>query len=86
MFDVIRRIKVILIVLHLSRKSSTDLCSSFFLLLCFLRTPEGAVHDVVVINVYCPRADRENKERMSYKLQFYNLLQLRAEALVHEGR
>ncbi|XP_071807640.1 DNA-(apurinic or apyrimidinic site) endonuclease 2-like [Asterias amurensis] len=51
-----------------------------------IRTPEGAVHDVVVINVYCPRADRENKERMLYKLQFYNLLQLRAEALVHEGR
>ncbi|XP_038061270.1 DNA-(apurinic or apyrimidinic site) endonuclease 2-like isoform X2 [Patiria miniata] len=51
-----------------------------------VRDADGISHDLVVINVYCPRADRENQERMDYKLQFYNLLQLRAEALVKAGR
>ena len=41
---------------------------------------------VVIINLYCPRADKENKERVDYKLRFYKLLQERAEALVGGGR
>ncbi|KAL9959776.1 hypothetical protein ACROYT_G033131 [Oculina patagonica] len=41
---------------------------------------------VVIINVYCPRADKENKDRVDFKLKFYKLLQERAEAIVKEGR
>ena len=41
---------------------------------------------VVIINVYCPRADKENKERVDFKLKFYKLLQERAEAIVKTGR
>ena len=41
---------------------------------------------VVIINVYCPRADKENKDRVDFKLKFYKLLQERAETLVKAGR
>jgi len=41
---------------------------------------------LVVINVYCPRAEPGNAERLQYKLQFYRLLQLRAEAILSSGR
>ena len=41
---------------------------------------------VVIINVYCPRADKENKDRVNFKLNFYKLLQERAEVLVKAGR
>ncbi|XP_072178069.1 DNA-(apurinic or apyrimidinic site) endonuclease 2-like [Diadema setosum] len=44
------------------------------------------VWDLVIINVYCPRADHENQERVSYKLGFYRALQLRAEALCKAGK
>ncbi|MCJ8735001.1 hypothetical protein PDJAM_G00241830 [Pangasius djambal] len=37
---------------------------------------------LTIINVYCPRADPEKPERKLFKLQFYKLLQSRAEALV----
>ncbi|KAK3540634.1 hypothetical protein QTP70_034383, partial [Hemibagrus guttatus] len=37
---------------------------------------------LTVINVYCPRADPEKPERKHFKLQFYKLLQSRAEAIV----
>ncbi|KAI5094984.1 DNA-(apurinic or apyrimidinic site) lyase 2 [Silurus meridionalis] len=37
---------------------------------------------LTVINVYCPRADPEKPERKLFKLQFYKLLQSRAEAIV----
>ncbi|XP_017264899.1 DNA-(apurinic or apyrimidinic site) lyase 2 [Kryptolebias marmoratus] len=40
---------------------------------------------VTVINVYCPRADPEKPERKRFKLQFYRLLQSRAEALLKDG-
>uniref|UniRef100_A0A1A7X338 DNA-(apurinic or apyrimidinic site) endonuclease n=2 Tax=Iconisemion striatum TaxID=60296 RepID=A0A1A7X338_9TELE len=40
---------------------------------------------VTVINVYCPRADPEKPERKQFKLQFYKLLQCRAEALLKDG-
>ena len=42
--------------------------------------------NVVIINVYCPRADKENKDRVNFKLRFYKLLQERAEALVNGRR
>lgn len=41
---------------------------------------------VAVINVYCPRADPEKPERKQFKLQFYKLLQCRAEAVLKDGR
>ena len=41
---------------------------------------------VVVINVYCPRADQENQERVDFKINFYKLLQARAEALLEKGK
>ena len=41
---------------------------------------------ITVINVYCPRADPEKPERKQFKLQFYKLLQRRAEALLKDGR
>ncbi|XP_076859744.1 DNA-(apurinic or apyrimidinic site) endonuclease 2 [Brachyhypopomus gauderio] len=37
---------------------------------------------LTVINVYCPRADPEKPERKLFKLQFYKLLQSRAEAFL----
>ncbi|XP_036960958.1 DNA-(apurinic or apyrimidinic site) lyase 2 [Acanthopagrus latus] len=40
---------------------------------------------ITVINVYCPRADPEKLERKQFKLQFYKLLQRRAEALLKDG-
>ncbi|XP_049272965.1 DNA-(apurinic or apyrimidinic site) endonuclease 2 isoform X2 [Rhipicephalus sanguineus] len=40
---------------------------------------------VAVINVYCPRADPERPERGQMKLDFYNLLELRAKALLESG-
>ncbi|KAL6119314.1 apex2 [Pungitius sinensis] len=40
---------------------------------------------VAVINVYCPRADPEKPERKQFKLQFYKVLQCRAEAILKEG-
>nr|XP_046251904.1 DNA-(apurinic or apyrimidinic site) lyase 2 [Scatophagus argus] len=40
---------------------------------------------VTVINVYCPRADPEKPERKQFKLQFYKLLQCRAEAILKNG-
>ncbi|XP_043102012.1 DNA-(apurinic or apyrimidinic site) lyase 2 [Puntigrus tetrazona] len=40
---------------------------------------------LTVINVYCPRADPEKPERKHYKLQFYQLLQCRAEAILSSG-
>ena len=46
--------------------------------------PEGK--SVVIINVYCPRADKEKKERVDFKMNFYKLLQERAESLVNAGR
>lgn len=41
---------------------------------------------LTVINVYCPRADPEKPERKHFKLQFYKLVQSRAEAIVGPRR
>lgn len=46
---------------------------------------QDQVKTVTVINVYCPRADPEKPERKQFKLQFYNLLQGRAEAILKGG-
>ncbi|KAI4895855.1 hypothetical protein NFI96_021423, partial [Prochilodus magdalenae] len=40
---------------------------------------------LTVINVYCPRADPEKPERKLFKLQFYKLLQSRAETIEGPG-
>ncbi|XP_068608408.1 DNA-(apurinic or apyrimidinic site) endonuclease 2 [Brachionichthys hirsutus] len=40
---------------------------------------------LTVINVYCPRADPDKPERKQFKLQFYRLLQCRAEAILKDG-
>ncbi|MED6245394.1 DNA-(apurinic or apyrimidinic site) lyase 2 [Ataeniobius toweri] len=46
---------------------------------------QNKVKTVSVINVYCPRADPDKPERKLFKLQFYKLLQSRAEALLKGG-
>ncbi|XP_056130895.1 DNA-(apurinic or apyrimidinic site) lyase 2 [Lampris incognitus] len=40
---------------------------------------------VAIVNVYCPRADPEKPERKRFKMQFYRLLQCRAEAILEAG-
>lgn len=46
---------------------------------------QDKVQTLTVINVYCPRADPEKPERKHFKLQFYKLLQCRAEAILNDG-
>jgi len=41
--------------------------------------------ELVVINVYCPRADPEDNERETFKMKFYKLLELRCLALNRAG-
>lgn len=41
---------------------------------------------LVLINVYCPRADPDNVERLEYKLKFYNALQRRCQSLQQAGK
>lgn len=41
---------------------------------------------VVIVNVYCFRVDKENKDRVDFKLKFYKLLQERVEIFVKVGR
>ncbi|XP_074060044.1 DNA-(apurinic or apyrimidinic site) endonuclease 2 isoform X1 [Macrotis lagotis] len=50
-----------------------------------IRTSDGEEKTLTIINVYCPHADPEKPERLTYKLRFYRLLQLRAEALLQAG-
>ncbi|XP_054751680.2 DNA-(apurinic or apyrimidinic site) endonuclease 2-like [Lytechinus pictus] len=50
------------------------------------RKKDGTTGDLVIINVYCPRADYDNPERISFKMRFYGILQLRAEALLQSGK
>lgn len=49
-----------------------------------IMSPDGP-QTLAVVNVYCPRADPEKPERKLFKLQFYQLLQTRAEALLASG-
>uniref|UniRef100_A0A8C6V0B7 DNA-(apurinic or apyrimidinic site) endonuclease n=1 Tax=Neogobius melanostomus TaxID=47308 RepID=A0A8C6V0B7_9GOBI len=46
---------------------------------------QGESQTITVINVYCPRADPEKPERKQFKLQFYKLLQSRAEKILKSG-
>ncbi|EDO46129.1 predicted protein [Nematostella vectensis] len=41
---------------------------------------------VVIINVYCPRADMENEDRIQFKLEFHRLLSKRVKALLNSGK
>ncbi|XP_074133883.1 DNA-(apurinic or apyrimidinic site) endonuclease 2 isoform X2 [Sminthopsis crassicaudata] len=50
-----------------------------------IRTSDGHEKTLTIINVYCPHADPDKPERLTYKLRFYRLLQLRAEALLRAG-
>ena len=46
---------------------------------------DGGKRSLVVINVYCPRADPERRDRLLYKMKFYKLLEMRADALLRAG-
>ncbi|XP_029463171.1 DNA-(apurinic or apyrimidinic site) lyase 2 isoform X2 [Rhinatrema bivittatum] len=46
---------------------------------------EGKEETLTLINVYCPRADPDKPERKNFKLRFYRLLQVRAEAILNAG-
>ncbi|XP_052055296.1 DNA-(apurinic or apyrimidinic site) endonuclease 2-like [Apodemus sylvaticus] len=48
-------------------------------------TQEGKEKLLTLINVYCPHADPGNPERLTFKMHFYRLLQIRAEALLAAG-
>ena len=39
-----------------------------------------------VFNLYCPRADREDEERFTFKMNFYKLLQARYEKIIKSGK
>lgn len=49
-------------------------------------TWEGKEKTLTLINVYCPHADPGKPERLAFKMRFYHLLQIRAEALLAAGR
>lgn len=49
-------------------------------------TWEGKEKTLTLINVYCPHAGPEKPERLAFKMRFYRLLQIRAEALMAAGR
>ncbi|XP_003135157.1 DNA-(apurinic or apyrimidinic site) lyase 2 [Sus scrofa] len=50
-----------------------------------IRTQDGDEKSLTVINVYCPHADPGKPERLTFKMRFYHLLQIRAEALLAAG-
>ena len=41
---------------------------------------------ICIVNVYCPRADVENKERYTYKMNFYQLLEARCKSMIKAGK
>lgn len=45
----------------------------------------GQEQALVIINVYCPRADPERADRAKFKLQFYKALDIRADSLRRAG-
>lgn len=47
---------------------------------------QGNGRKVVVINVYCPRVDPDNPERLPYKLSFISTLHRRCVSLQENGR
>lgn len=50
-----------------------------------IRTWNGKEKTLTLINVYCPHADPGKPERLAFKMRFYRLLQIRAEALLAAG-
>ncbi|XP_037009610.2 DNA-(apurinic or apyrimidinic site) endonuclease 2 isoform X1 [Artibeus jamaicensis] len=48
-------------------------------------TREGKEKILTLINVYCPHVDPGKPERLAFKMRFYRLLQIRAEALLAAG-
>ncbi|XP_019524799.1 PREDICTED: DNA-(apurinic or apyrimidinic site) lyase 2 [Hipposideros armiger] len=50
-----------------------------------IRTWDGKEKTLTLINVYCPHATPGKPERLAFKMQFYRLLQIRAEALLAAG-
>ncbi|XP_037368241.1 DNA-(apurinic or apyrimidinic site) endonuclease 2 isoform X2 [Talpa occidentalis] len=50
-----------------------------------IRTEEGKEKTLTLINVYCPHVDPGKPERLAFKMRFYRLLQIRAEALLAAG-
>ncbi|KAM5221666.1 DNA-(apurinic or apyrimidinic site) endonuclease 2 [Ctenodactylus gundi] len=48
-------------------------------------TREGKERTLTLINVYCPHVDPGKPERLTFKMRFYRLLQIRAEALLAAG-
>ncbi|XP_059567655.1 DNA-(apurinic or apyrimidinic site) endonuclease 2-like [Myotis daubentonii] len=50
-----------------------------------IRTWDGKEETLTIINVYCPHADPARPERLTFKMRFYRLLQIRAEALLAAG-
>ncbi|KAM9181077.1 DNA-(apurinic or apyrimidinic site) endonuclease 2 [Dugong dugon] len=50
-----------------------------------IRTWGGQERTLTLINVYCPHADPGKPERLAFKMHFYRLLQMRAEALLAAG-
>ncbi|XP_077001154.1 DNA-(apurinic or apyrimidinic site) endonuclease 2 isoform X2 [Tamandua tetradactyla] len=50
-----------------------------------IRTCESQERTLTLINVYCPHADPGKPERLAFKMRFYRLLQIRAEALLAAG-
>uniref|UniRef100_A0A2K5QH73 DNA-(apurinic or apyrimidinic site) endonuclease n=1 Tax=Cebus imitator TaxID=2715852 RepID=A0A2K5QH73_CEBIM len=50
-----------------------------------IRTWEGKERTLTLINVYCSHADPGKAERLVFKMCFYRLLQIRAEALLAAG-
>ncbi|EGW04461.1 DNA-(apurinic or apyrimidinic site) endonuclease 2 [Cricetulus griseus] len=50
-----------------------------------IHTWEGKEKPLTLINVYCPHADPGKPERLTFKMHFYRLLQIRAEALLAAG-
>ncbi|XP_055473871.1 DNA-(apurinic or apyrimidinic site) endonuclease 2 [Psammomys obesus] len=48
-------------------------------------TLEGKDKTLTLINVYCPHADPGKPERLTFKMRFCRLLQIRAEALLAAG-
>ncbi|XP_053429185.1 DNA-(apurinic or apyrimidinic site) endonuclease 2-like [Nycticebus coucang] len=50
-----------------------------------IHTGQGKERTLTLINVYCPRVDPGKPERLAFKMRFYRLLQIRAEALLAAG-
>lgn len=41
---------------------------------------------VVILNLYCPSADLDNKERTQFKLKFYSLVQQKCKNLIADNK